>query len=368
MNRFFDATDIERDRFGTYKRSAPVARRRDRDELWIFSPTLCRAALQSSDLTSTRDRLAAQADRAGCIKLARFFRRWLMYSDGEYHRAIREAVLSALRTVSPACQETVTDETIPAFAPNMENFDLVCDFAGPWVWNRLPYELGLTKIEAQYWQPRIDCIVSLPGATAITAESLHAGETALAELHEYMRTQEPANRLLCDVRIGAPDDISEDELRDVVINVVGDGVHPTIAGLSITILEWLKRTDSTISSADFASIVIAKYAPFQYVARRALRNVSIGPATVVEGERVVLCVGAAEYSEENRDDSLPRLEFGHGRHACIGRRIALNTIASGLDRLRSLSNAKWTSVGDAEWLNSLGYLALQRCRITVEPI
>jgi cytochrome P450 len=346
-----DEESLVNDRYSVYERSRPYGRRIDRDELWFFEPVDCSSVLSSTDLSSQRSGLANRLEQAGFPLLGQFFRQWLMYSDGTDHLHRRAAVVRALRQIG-------LDATVerPTFSIRTE-FDLVKDFCEPFVWHVLPRLLGLTTEERDFWKPRIASLVALPGSESPNIELLRSTELGLQELHQFLLLH-PCKLL----SILSRDLGQSTETTNLAINVIGDGVHPTIASLASEVFLRLSSDFQVDSSSPH--LVFHHDPPFQFAARVAIHPTSIGEVRIEIGQRVVACLGAANRASAAGQ---PPMTFGHGRHACIGRAHAEKCIRSGSEMFWELTEGRARLVSRPRWTKSIGYRMIEALQIQIPP-
>lgn len=343
MNRL-DEESLISDRYKVYARCRPHARRVDRDELWFFDAPECRSALDSQDLTSQRSRLAQRVEQAGCLKLGSFFRQWLMYTDGSEHLKRRSAVIRALR-------EIVVEQTLPLPSFNLGfEFDVIDDFCEPFVWHVLPRLLGLSTEECAFWKPRVASLVALPGSENPTIELMHAAELCLQELEEFLKNK-PCKLLGSLTKYLNQDD----EALYLAINIIGDGIHPTIAGLASEI--FLRSSPEGETGGQ--QFRFHQEPPFQFAARTAIQPLTIGGVAIATGQRVVSCLGAANRASPSE---LP-MTFGHGRHACVGRAQAEQCIQYGIETFAVVTKCQAVPIEAPRWAKSIGYRMIEALRM-----
>lgn len=345
-----DEKSLLADRYLVYERNRPFSRRDDRDEIWFFEPADCRAILDSPNLSSQRSGLANRLERAGFHLLSDFFRQWLMYTDGAAHNSRRSAVVRALRQIAP--------DPIVARSPisNQTEFDLIGDFCEPYVWCVLPRLLGLTTEEREFWRPRIAPLVALPGNDNPDIQLMRTAELGLKDLHQSLLSKPCRLLLLLNSDLGP-----SIETTNLAINVIGDGIHPTIAALAS---EIFLRLSPTRSRGVGSSHLLFHYdPPFQFAARLATDRTDIREIRVETGQRVVACLGAANRAS----DGQPPMTFGYGRHACVGRAHAERCIQSGLAAFTEWIAGRTLQVGEPRWTKSIGYRMIEALEIQISP-
>ncbi|MBX3490319.1 hypothetical protein [Parvibaculum sp.] len=354
MNEFTEERILE-DRFAVYSQQRPWSKRDDRDEIWFFEPSDCRGLLESEALSSRRTGLADRVEQMGFPSLGRFFRQWLMYTDGDEHRHFRNAVVRALKR-----DDAETEVEKVEFATTSQ-FELIKDFCEPYVWRVLPRILGLSREESEFWQPRIAILVALPGMENAGPAEANAAETSLLEIQNYLRST-PCF-LLSNLKREIGEVSDEVVLFNLVINVIGDGIHPTIAALGSEIyIRMLSGFKADILPNELA---FHQQAPFQFAARVANCQTSWKDVRIEAGQRVVACIGAANQIQATNSPSGLPMTFGHGRHACIGRGYADKCVRSGYQVFVEATNGNAQLVGEPRWKRSLGYRMIEEQRIRV---
>lgn len=349
-----DEANLLDDRYAVYELHRPYAARIDRDELWFFEPADCRSILDSPCLSSKRSRLAQRAEMAGFPIVGEFFRQWLMYTDGDEHLTRRSAVTRALRRV-------LTGTIIQPPQINLgATFELVGEYCEPFVWSVLPQLLGLSVEEQEFWKPRVELLVGLPGTEESDLEALRMANLALNELHEFLKRRPCLLlSLLTDTLGEGTDPVA---LANLAINVVGDGIHPTIAALATEILHHLAK-DTTPNRFAFH-----RDPPFQFAARLVSSDTAIGGVGIQKGRRVVACLAAANRRASVEATQLP-LTFGHGRHACVGRAHAERCVESGMSTFTELTHGTTaTTIEEPQWIKSIGYRMIHTLRIKRAPV
>jgi cytochrome P450 len=349
-----DEQSLLSDRYSVYEDSRPCAHRSDRKEVWFFEPADCRSVLDSPNLSSRRTGLAIRADQAGLPALGEFFRQWLMYTDGDEHLQRRSAVVRALRQIGLDVEVELPTLSIG------DEFDLVEDFCEPFVWHVLPQLLGLNGEERDFWKPRIARLVSLPGSENPEPDEMRLAEAGLYELHDYL-LKRPC-RLLSALWLDIGENTDLPAMINLAINVIGDGMHPTIAGLGSEI--FLRLTSESDERRGSSQNLYFHYEPpFQFAARVASEPGVIREIPIEVGQRVVACLAAANRASVNSGWVDRPMTFGHGRHACIGRAHAEKCIRSGLTTFNELSKGAARVAGQPRWTRSIGYRMIESVRI-----
>lgn len=361
----FSIDELLNDRYGVYAKHRPFSICEDTSDIWIFDHSLCKEALLSKHFSSKRSRLQDIARKANFSILADFYDNWLMYSEGEKHKTLKKI---ASMTVNSTLAESNTRYS-NNFDISQKEFDLISDFCEPLVLRELSSRLGMSKEEFEYWMPRLKSLIALPGSKSLENDDFIKAKKDLKELREFINNGEPKN-LFYTLLKQQGTLYSNQELVDLTINVLGDGVHPTVAGLGICIFHLIKSSILT-TDREHDNVEDLMAAPFQYVARQATRNILLGNLQINKGDRVVLCIGASCPNFNNNMNILNKSEnltFGRGIHSCLGKKLALTVIETGIKRFREITRMRVSSNIKPCWINSVGYLSIESCTIVRDDI
>jgi cytochrome P450 len=354
--RTFEAAEILADRYGVYVRNFPGAWRTDSEEYWVFDADTCRLLLTDDRLTSKRDRLSKLAAQYGFDELAEFLSHWLMYTDEADHADARRELLASL---SGPFDRADFDAWVPQFRAELSErteIDIVDDFARPWASRYVLACCGLRMRYLAEIAPLIEPIAALPGMLVPTQPAFGAADDALARLYRsLLNASAIPNSLLASIDWHAktPEGARR---RARVLNVLADGIEPTIAGLASSIVLAASEATSNFDWLVTASkrsvrARIAAEAPFQFVARFARKDIEVHGEVLASGTRVILCLGAANRQLEDSGD----LTFGAGRHRCLGERIALTCIEEAYEILAAWAPRGIRLIAEPVWTPSLGY-------------
>ncbi|HEX8127057.1 MAG TPA: hypothetical protein VF548_15890 [Allosphingosinicella sp.] len=360
MSRDFSAATILAHRYDVYVEQAPAGRRSDKDEFWFFTPSACKQILSAASLSSERTDLLLRLQRAGVPALAEFFANWMMYRDGIEHAGRRRTAVAVLKQIID-CSHPGTVITMPN---DGRELDLVAHFAEPFAWRFMCNAFGVPQDVEHCWHELLGLVCSVPGMVNPSTEALLPIEAALIRLRSEVTAQSDF-RLKFLVEEAASDWPDETALVDLVINLLGDGVHPTSAALASEVHARFARDPSAARRGD--SFYFHREAPFQYVARTSREALEIDGIEIHQGTRVVACIGAAAcetiWSTNNRP-----LTFGFGRHSCPGRRLAEACVKDGLVSFSRWASGRTLQFDQPEWVASIGYRAMARCSFLGVPL
>lgn len=328
----------------------------DRSETFFVEPEACREILRRRDFSARRASAGLRLASAPTQELAQFFGSWLMYSEGPRHRDLRSLATKALRRLQFGL------EGAPArtgTAP--QAFDLVADYCRPFVWDRSAHLFGVPESQRQLWFTHLTLVCSLPGIARPTKEQLSLATDSLRALRKSIGANSSFG-LLCVLQDEARGTWDRSTLVDLSINLVGDGLHPTVAALATEL--WLR---SGVTGSNSRSLRFHEDPPFQYIARTAERDTRVAGSDVGRQERVIACIAGANNAQSVGSDTSRPLTFGLGRHVCIGRAIAERCILDGVSEFE-----KWIGSDDLvfqqpEWVDSVGYRAIKSCRVSGSP-
>ena len=297
--------------------------------------------------------------------------RFLFYMNPPDHTRLRGLVGKGFSSVvvermRPHIQEIV-DELLDKVR-HKGSMDIVAELASPLSVSVISKLLGIPK-EAQQQLHQWTNVLSRILDPLVSLKEYEAMNQATEEIQEYLRTliasreKEPQEDLISNL-IAAKDQtdrLSQKELLAICTLLFGAGEETTgntIGNGMLALLqhpnqmEQLKREPTMIQSA--VEEVIRYDSAIQMLTRIATDNIEIGNQTIKAGEKIVLCLGAA-----NRDPAqLPNpdelninreqnhhLAFADGIHYCLGAalarvetQIAINTLIQEFPDLKLASN------------------------------
>ncbi|MCC5600914.1 cytochrome P450 [Nostoc favosum] len=295
----------------------------------------------------------------------------LFYMDPPDHTRLRSLVVKVFSPVvvermRPRIQEIV-DELLDKVR-HKGSMDIIADFAIPLPVTVISRLLGIPQEDqdqlnqwSNVFARILDSLVSL--------EEFEAMNEVTEAFQEYLRAliakreKQPQADLISALITAREqtDKLSQEELlatcimlfttgEESTVNTIGNGMlallnHPDQ-------IEQLKREPTMIQSA--VEEILRYDSPVQITTRIATVNFEIGNQTIQAGEKVVLCLGAANRDPEqfpdpdrlniNRDPN-PHVAFGDGIHYCLGAglariqaQIAVNTLIQQFPDLKLASD------------------------------
>jgi pimeloyl-[acyl-carrier protein] synthase len=297
--------------------------------------------------------------------------RFLFYMNPPDHTRLRALVGKGFSPVvvermRPRIQEIV-DELLDKVR-HKGSMDIVADLASPLSVTVISKLLGIPK-EAQQQLHQWVNVLSRILDPLVSLQEYEAMNKATEEIQEYLRTliaereKDPQADLISNLIAAKEqnDTLSQKELlaictllfaagEETTGNTIGNGMlallqHPNQ-------MEQLKREPTKIQSA--VEEIIRYDSAIQMLTRIATDNLEIGNRTIKAGEKIVLCLGAAnrdpaQFSEPdefniNREPN-QHVAFADGIHYCLGAalarveaQIAINTLIQKFSDLQLTSN------------------------------
>ncbi|MEU6328693.1 hypothetical protein ABZ851_15655 [Streptomyces sp. NPDC047049] len=304
----------------------------------VMSPLLARKVLTDKRFLARgmkhKTHLVPEAGRADVHYVESFLSQWLVFSDPPVQQHVRTALAAAMD--SPFMAEVTRQAVKQADAAvGSAAVDPITDMALPVARAATRTLLGATSSQLEIIEGVSDAVMAylaVPGADS--------GKAACAA--DQIRLLEA----LVDDQLLHGDDRIAAALRALHQQKVLDltGVSATYTQLFTGALEPLKTAlvsclahigDQGWSPADVEKLEPVDWAdfietqmrddpPFHFAPRRTTTTVELGGRTIAEGARVV--VNLLKANEDCRPNR--HLSFGHGRHYCLGARLARAVLQS----------------------------------------
>ena len=305
--------------------------------------------------------------------------RFLFYMNPPDHTRLRALVVKGFSSVvvermRPHIQEIV-DELLNKVR-HKGSMDIVAELASPLSVSVISKLLGIPK-EAQQQLHQWTNVLSRILDPLVSLKEYEAMNQATEEIQEYLRTliadreKDPQEDLISNL-IAAKEEsdrLSQKELLAICTLLFGAGEETTgntIGNGMLALLqhpnqmEQLKREPTMIQSA--VEEVIRYDSAIQMLTRIATDNIEIGNQTIKAGEKIVLCLGAANRDPAqfpnpdelniNREQN-QHVAFADSIHYCLGAtlarletQIAINTLIQTFPNLKLASNKQ-------EWKKSI---------------
>ncbi|WP_292794707.1 cytochrome P450 [Nostoc sp. NMS7] len=313
--------------------------------------------------------------------------RFLFYMNPPDHTRLRALVSKSFSPVvvermRPRIQEIVHE--LLDKVRHQGSMDIVADLASPLSVSVISRLLGIPK-EAQQQLHQWTNVLSRILDPLVSLEEYAAMNKATKEIQEYLSTliaereKDPQEDLISNLITAKEqnDRLSQNEILAICTLLFGAGEETTgntIGNGMLALLqhpnqmEKLKREPTLIPSA--VEEVIRYDSAIQMLTRIATDNLEIGNQTIKAGEKIVLCLGAAnrdpaQFSEPdelniNREQN-QHVAFADSIHYCLGAalarvetQIAINTLVQKFPDLKLKSNKlEWKKSIVIRGLNAL---------------
>ncbi|BAZ51605.1 cytochrome P450 like protein [Nostoc sp. NIES-4103] len=322
--------------------------------------------------------------------LAQISNKILFYMNPPDHHRLRSLVVKAfsplvVERMRPHIQKIV-DELLEQ-VKNQGHMDIIADIAGPLPVIVIGKMLGI-PIEAQQQLHQWSHVLSRILDSLVSLEEYEILNQVIAEFQDYLRgliierEKQPQEDLISALIAAREesDKLSQEELLAICILLFATGEETTVNTIGNGMLallhhpeqmQQLKREPTMIQSA--VEEILRYDSPVQLTARVAIDNLEIGNQTIPAGEKLILCLGAAnrdpeqfpnpdEFNIKRYQDS--HLAFGDGIHYCLGAalarvqaQIAINTLLQEFSDLQLASD-------NLEWRKNIALRGLKTLPIT----
>jgi cytochrome P450 len=323
--------------------------------------------------------------------LKEFFDLWLMFIDPPYHEKLKSLFVKPFSPRSlQQFSEEVDASAVTLLSKNSPNkIDFLEDFAIPFSVNALAKILGVDASDYMgvvHWTEQL--LSFLGGAEA----DIQKGREALSAYHRLMeyltnvldnKRVEPQNDIISTLVVFLDEGkISKDELIAIVANLLVDGHEPVAHTLSNGMVALLQNPDqlSTLySRPDLVPQTVEESLRinpfFQYSARRATEDLTLGSTKINKNDRVMFMLGAANRDPQafdapqnfiiDRKDN-KHLSFGQGIHYCLGAALGRLTCNLALSRIVEMKSNIQLDAQQLNWRQSVGYRGLVSLPISWE--
>ena len=280
---------------------------------------------------------------------------WVMFMDPPRHDIVRRAfglALSARETELPdAAIRAIARQLIDAMAGGAAVVDFVCGFATPLPTLVICHLMGLPAAD----HARLNAwAIELSTALVSGAEdAMRAAAPAALAMHDYFGSFVASGArggfLRSLLEAGASPGLTDAEIIDGCAFLLVAGHETTRNLIASGMLALAQNRDQLAllrdapALRDVAVEELLRYTgPVQKISRWTRENVTIGGYDVPRATLVTGLIGAANrdpacFRDADRLDIRrspnPHLAFGRGRHACIGRTLALREIGIAYDEL-----------------------------------
>ena len=312
--------------------------------------------------------------------------KFLFYMDPPDHTRLRRLMSKAfspivIERMRPQIQ-TIVDECLDK-ALSRGELDVISELAGPLPVKVIARMLGVPSSDAQEQLHQWSQILSRILDSLISLEEYEALDKAILEFQQYFRqlisqrAKDPQDDLISYL-IAARDEsekLSEEEVlstcillfmtgEETTVNTIGNGIlallhHPEQ-------MEKLKQEPNIIQTA--VEEMLRYDSPVQITVRIASDNLEINNHTIQKGEKMLICLGAAnrdpvKFSNPDLFNILRHenhhLAFGDGIHYCLGATLARTQAEIAINSLvQKLPNLKLAS-DKLEWRKNIALRGLK---------
>lgn len=322
--------------------------------------------------------------------LAETIQKWLFFLEPPDHFRLKNLVISrftpkAIEDLRPLVQANV--EALLDQVQDQGGMDVMKDLASPLPAITVCHILGLAPedhIKLIRWSYELffvfDQPMSLKGYQKQNAMAIEARQFLLEMIAK--RRKNPDDGLLSQLANGTGKEaMTEDEILGFCIMLLIVGQETTKSLISNSLSTLIKQPERMAELRSHPEIIkdaineLLRYdSPVQVIARLPIENVTLRGKTMQKGDKIILCVGAAnrdpeKFPEPNVLDFHRknfRLPFGGGVHFCLGAflarmqgQIALNTM------LRRFENLQFVEE-ELDWRDSITLRGLRSLHITFD--
>ncbi len=316
---------------------------------------LTNEVLQSANFSSDRsgslfERLDADTIRE-IAPLRKIMKEWALMADPPYHTSLRGIMTQAFAPKVVRGFEARIEKLVDELLSPLEGeaaFDFVKDFAYPLPATVIADILGLPRERTAWFEQLSKDIISVFNLGSRPEPSIaHAAQNALFELNDYF------NELL-DGRAGphpedsmlqvlsemeqTQDSLTRSEVLSMISLLLVAGHETTRNLLANGLLCLVERPEVYQQLRLHPELLpgaieemLRFESPVQLTSRNALEDCTLGGVEIKQGQRVMLCMGAANrdpavFREPDRFDITRspnrHVAFGFGRHFCVGAMLA----------------------------------------------
>ncbi|MBE9029053.1 cytochrome P450 [filamentous cyanobacterium LEGE 11480] len=325
--------------------------------------------------------------------LSQTIAKWLFFLDTPDHNRLRSLVAKvfspgSIEAMRPTIQVLVNDLIDQVI--DRGEMDVMSDFAAPLPAMTITSILGVPKEDFHKlvrWSHELFFVFDQP----MSIEGYQRQNAMAIEAREYLsdlivkQEEQPTDGLISQL-IAARDQgkkLSHDEILGFCIMLFIVGQETTKSLIGNGILALLQHPESINFVRDNPNQIkpvveeLLRYdSPVQVLARLAAEDVEIGDKTIRSGDKVIVCLGAAnrdpaQFAHPDQldwDRQHTNLPFGGGMHYCLGAalarmqgQLAIQTLVRRLHRFSFNAN-------QLDWRESITLRGLSRLPIEFQAI
>ncbi|MGV0834386.1 cytochrome P450 [Mycolicibacterium thermoresistibile] len=316
---------------------------------------------------------------------------WMVFQDGASHLRLRQLVRKAftpgaaekLRDAIVAQVESLLDDVVP-----QGSADLVASFAYPLTATVVGDLLGVPRADLDRFKAWSDQLNTLVSGNQSDANRYRAASLGMAEFTNYLGAllqryaREPADNLLSAMAAAREGDdaLTHEEVVATAVLILFAGHETTtnlLGNFVLALLQHPEAREAVLSGAVDMGRAVEEIMRYDGPARADIRvlatDVELRGKTLRAGQRVVLCIGAANRDPAafDRPDELvfdrernAHLGFGFGAHYCLGAPLARLEASEAIPRIfRRLPNLRLIDE-EPQWMTGLLNRGLERLPVT----
>lgn len=323
------------------------------DEAWLVGDFATVEAALASDALRTAGATAAPMPihltrSAGYRAFARFWSSAMVMHDGERHAALRRAVQAAwppVRAIESTVRAVVAAvvEALPGDVP----FELADRVAAPLPVRVVAALLGVDGAPLEALEPDAAALARFLGGADHEDERRRALDAAGTLWAHFEAADRDAGGLLAALRAEGTLSTTQRIAQAVLLFTAGhQTTRDALCTAAIALAEHPAVQDAMrrgeLTAGRVVDEVLRWDGPVQVASRTAAQPVTLGTAAVAAGERVAICLGAANrdparFAEpEQFRPELPRprhVAFGTGPHTCLGAALARLELQAAIEAL-----------------------------------
>ncbi|MGK7910741.1 MAG: cytochrome P450 [Synechococcus sp.] len=324
--------------------------------------------------------------------LAHTIEKWLFFLEAPDHTRLRGLVSKAfapgsIDAIKPMIQ-TLVHDLIDRVADQGE-MDVMADFAGPLPAMTVTRLLGVPCEDFHKlvrWSHELFFVFDQP----MSLEGYQRQNAMAIEARNYLRDliaqqeQQPGDGLIGRLIVARDQgkQLSKDELLGfcIMLFIVGQETTKSLIGNGIlALLQQPEKITFVKQNPDKTRMIVEELlrydSPVQFLARLATEDVDIGGKTIRAGDKVIVCLGAANRDpaqfpnpdELNWERQHTNLPFGGGMHYCLGAALARIQGQVGIQTLVQRLNGMMLRTEQPEWRESITLRGLTSLPITFNP-
>lgn len=302
-----------------------------------------------------------------------------MYMEGDEHKEYRKIVLSCLSdrlvNISNLVEKIFLDMK-PILLYAADEIDIISDFCHPLIIRVFSEIFGIKVTD---YQNIVN--ISKPIAMFISCGDIGNENIRQDVVNSLNKTFDCIDHCILNANHGfiksmINNRISVEDIKPLLINVIIDGFDPLLSVLSYYFYMLSNNlVPHNISNCDLFDEIVRIEPPFQYCARIAEEDMLIKNYKIYEKDRVTVFLSAVnrdpkifEKGDEilHRDINSKHLSFGVGKHRCLGANLSKKICVILMNEMDKIKNDISLKMIRNEWINTIGFRALNKLTLKIE--